>query len=444
MLVRYLVYLLWLSSASILMAQGAQQTTLQALLDKTDSVASLTSNGTPFHAEMKISGAKKEPQYEGSIIVDWASPTKYRLEVRSVNFHQVQIVDGEQIEEHSDGDFYPGWLHSFVTALLSPMFVKPLLLEPKASIGASRSSNGTTVKLCVDRNDSPGGIRNDMVWSGICVNGEGLLLHASNFGAWIDFSDQKKFAGKQVARSYSISTGSYEQINGKLNSLRELQPAELTGIRVLQTTPPGKRIGFAFISTKDEEARLESAKPFTWLSVREGKSEGFMIVKALTDTTGQVRETSKYNSDNAELEEAGRQAALGYKFKPMEVDGVPVEIEMPLVLHFTSTIADPIPVLKGADLLKQIKGCDAKLVPTSSISAKSTATRIAINESGKLITEDYGSMVDPGDPAVAVFLPRTVLPGSPHGLVFDCRFTPLTRNGVVTTYHGDLLVVYDK
>jgi hypothetical protein len=176
MLVRYLVYLLWLSSASILMAQGAQQTTLQALLDKTDSVASLTSNGTPFHAEMKISGAKKEPQYEGSIIVDWASPTKYRLEVRSVNFHQVQIVDGEQIEEHSDGDFYPGWLHSFVTALLSPMFVKPLLLEPKASIGASRSSNGTTVKLCVDRNDSPGGIRNDMVWSGICVNGEGLLL----------------------------------------------------------------------------------------------------------------------------------------------------------------------------------------------------------------------------------------------------------------------------
>jgi hypothetical protein len=78
-----------------------------------------------------------------------------------------------------------------------------------------------------------------------------------------------------------------------------------------------------------------------------------MIVDALTDVTGQVRETSKYNSDNPGLEEAGRQAAMGYKFKPLLIGGVPVQMEMPLVLHFTSKIADPLPVLKGTSLTGQ-------------------------------------------------------------------------------------------
>jgi hypothetical protein len=322
-------------------------------LDKTEAAVSLTTNGSPFHAEMKISGAKKEPQYESFVTVDWASPTRYRVEVRSARFHQVETVDGDQVQEQNEGDFYPGWLHSFVADLLDPLSIKPLLEDPKASIGISRSSNGATVKLCVDRNDNPGGIRDDMTWSGVCITNDGLLLNAHSFVSWMDFSDQENFAGKKIARSYSTSTGSDEEIIGKLSSLRALQTTEADAIRVTQATPTDKRIGFAFISTKAEEARLESVKPFDWPPVREGKTEGYMIVDALTDVTGQVRETSKYNSDNPGLEEAGRQAAMGYKFKPLLIGGVPVQMEMPLVLHFTSKIADPLPVLKGTSLTGQ-------------------------------------------------------------------------------------------
>jgi hypothetical protein len=54
--------------------------------------------------------------------------------------------------------------------------------------------------------------------------------------------------------------------------------------------------------------------------------------------------------------------ALRYKFKPLAVDGIAVQMEMPLVLHFVSKIADPLAMLKGQELLKQISGCDAKLV----------------------------------------------------------------------------------
>lgn len=428
----------------VLAGQTAQPTSLQAILDKTEATASLTAHGSPFHAEMKISGAKKEPQYEGSVTVDWASPTRYRVEVRSLKFHQLETVEGDQVQERNEGDFYPGWLHSFVTSLLDPLFVKPLLLAPKASIGGSRSSNGTAIKLCLDRNDSPGGIRDDMTWSGVCFTNDGLLLSSYNFVSRIEYSDQKGFAGKKIARTYSTSTGSYEEITGKLTSLRSLSTTEVDALRVTQATPTDKRIGFAFISTKDEEARLESAKPFDWPPVREGKTEGYMIVRALTDATGQVRETSKYNSDNPGLEEAGRLAALGYKFKPMLVNGVPVQMEMPLVLHFTSKTSDPLPDLRGADLLKQIKGCDAKLVSDFPIDAHVTPTTISVNEEGKLTGEGYGPKVDAGNPAVAIFLAPNATSGPPHGLIWDCRFAPLVRNGVVTYYHGALLVVQGK
>lgn len=439
-----LVLHLFLLSFTGLQGQTSQQNSLQAILDKTEASVSLTANGSPFHAEMKISGAKKEPRYDGSVIIDWASGTKYRVEVRSAKFHDVQVVDGNEVQEEKEGDFYPGWLHSFVTALLDPVFVKPLLVNPKASIGASRTSNGSTVKLCIDRNDSPGGIRDDMVWSGVCLTNDGLLLNAHDFVSWMDYSDHKAFNGKKVARSYSTTTGSYEAIAGIVTSLRPLEPNEANSIRVAKATAAGERIGFSFISTKAEEARLESAKPFNWPSVREGKTEGYMIVRALTDVTGQVRETSKYNSDNPGLEEAGRQAAMGYKFKPLLVDGVPVQMEMPLVLHFTSQVTDPLPVLRGVELLKQIKGCDAKLVSDLPIGAGVTPTHISVNEEGKLTGEGYGPKVEAGNPAVVIYLPANAGSGPPHGLIWDCRFMPLIRNGVVTYYHGDLLVAQTK
>ena len=440
MLRRRDAFALCLLPCSVLAGQTPQQNSVQAILDKTESSVSLTANGAPFHAEMKISGVKKDPQYEGAVTVDWVSRTKYRVETRGPKFHQVQTVDGDQLQEQTEGDFYPGWLHSFMTALLDPLSVKPLLVDSKASLGTSRSSNGHTIKLCIDRNDNPGGIRDDMTWSGVCITNDWLLLNAHTFVSWMDFSDHKEFAGKNVARSYSTFTGSYDQVIGKLTSLRPLQAAEVSAIQVTQATTKDKQIGFAFISTKAEEARLESARPFDWPPVREGKTEGYMIVRALTDVTGQVRETSKYNSDNPGLEAAGREAAKGYKFKPMLVDGVSVQMEMPLVLHFTSKIVDPLPVLTGAELFKQIKGCNAKLISNFRVDTDVTPTRISVDEEGKLTGEGYGPQVDAGNPTVVITLPS----GMPHGLVSDCRFVPLTRNGVVTYYHGDLLVVRSK
>jgi hypothetical protein len=114
----------------------------------------------------------------------------------------------------------------------------------------------------------------------------------------------------------------------------------------------------------------------------------------------------------------------------MEIDGAAVQMEMPLVLHFSSKLADPLPLLRGEELLRQISGCKAVLVTTTPPAADITATHISVNEAGKLTGEGYGPQVDAGLPAVLV-----------RGTPMSCRFAPLVRNGVVTYYHGDLLVM---
>jgi hypothetical protein len=101
-------------------------------------------------------------------------------------------------------------------------------------------------------------------------------------------------------------------------------------------------------------------------------------------------------------------------------------------------------VLKGAELLKQISGCSAKLVTDPRIDANTTPTHISVNEAGKLTGEGYGPKVDAGDPAVVITFPSSAIPGPPHALGLDCRFAPLTKNGVVTYYHGELLVVQSR
>ncbi len=161
-----------------------------------------------------------------------------------------------------------------------------------------------------------------------------------------------------------------------------------------------------------------------------------MIVYARTDRTGQVRESAKHNSDNPGLESFGIEQALRYRFKPLLVSGVPVQMEMPLVLHFTTKIADPLPFLTGEALLKQISGCDAKLVTSAPLGVRVTPTNISVNEQGKLTGEGYGPTVDPGSPAVLVTVKSNM------GLFFDCHFAPFLKNGVPWYYHGALLVAH--
>jgi hypothetical protein len=246
----------------------------------------------------------------------------------------------------------------------------------------------------------------------------------------IEFDDWKPFGKKKIARTYKTDVLDYQTIVAHLTTLDDLRDASDAMFAVTTPTPPEQQIRTAFVSTAKEESLQDNPPQIDWPTVHEGKTEGYMIVYARTDRAGQVRETARHNSDQPGLEDFGMQQALRYKFKPLVIDGVAMQMEMPLVLHFTSKTADPLPFLTGQALLAQISGCDAKLVSTLPPSA--TPTNISVNEDGKLTGEGYGPSVNPGSPAVLVKVRMAM------GL--ECKFAPLLRNGAPIYYHGALLV----
>jgi hypothetical protein len=434
--VRLIVFLSLLSWTLQLYAQFSNFPQVQGERVDADSAlsrglktSSLTEGGKPFHAVLMI-GTPGSP-YSGRVEVWWASAKKYKTIIASPAFSQTQIVNGAQVMETNSGDYYPRWLENFVDAIL----------EPIPMIGNFRGRGGAVMvgqrimNSCLRRDDRPGGITDQMTWGDICFTGsEPRLESALTMNYDIHFEDWKSFDKKQIARTYKTSVLDYKEIVAHLTTLEELRDATDELFAVTVPTPPEQQISTAFVSTLKEESLIENAPKIDWPTVREGKTDGYMIVYARTDRTGQVRETAKHNSDQPGLESFGMEQALRYKFKPLIVKEVAVQMEMPLVLHFTSKIADPLPILRGEELLKQISGCDARLVSTIPTTGNIQATSIAVNEQGKLTGEGYGPQVDAGLPAVLV-KPRSAM-------VIDCHFAPLVRNNVVTYYHGALLVAH--
>ncbi len=313
----------------------------------------LTGSGAPFHAVLDITEAQHDPAYEGRIELFWQSAASYRLVLTSRDFDQTLIVSGDQVSETDRGNFYPNWLHTFVTALTDPMPRRNDYLGRNGSVGI-----GTNVNSCVRHEERPGGITDQVTWSEICFSGsEPHLNFVIDFTYNMEFHDFQRFARQQIARTYVTGEGDHARLTGRLTTLNYWQP-DASLLAITSPTPPQDRLLTTLVSTAKEESMLESApKDVVWPPMREGKTEGYMIVQAITDRSGQVRETSKHNSDNPGLESFGREVALKYKFKPLIVDGAPQQMAMPLVLHFTTTLTNPLPELDDKTSRKLISAC---------------------------------------------------------------------------------------
>jgi hypothetical protein len=392
---------------------GAEET---GAIHKALKISSLTYEGKPFHAVLEIGKAGDE--YSGRVEAWWVDATKYRVTVSSPKFSQTKVVNGYRVYEKNDGDYYPRWLESFVLAVMNPV--------PMAE--GFRKAGPQVSNDCLKHEDKPGGITNELTFAMICTKeSDSRLDFAMSFPYFMDFKDAKEFDGKQIARTYETRVKDFQTIPARMTLLEELGKVDDALFAVQQPTPVGERIATSFVSTLKEESLVEKVPEIQWPDVREGKTDGYMIVYARTDRSGQVRETAKHNSDNAAVEKFGMEAALKYKFKPYVVDGVAQQMEMPLVLHFTSKISDPIPELDDAATRKQITGCSLPHEISDPASAgKQIVITFQVHEDGGLMT--LGS----SDKKI----PIPVLYQQFRG----CHFGQYKQNGKFTAYHANLTV----
>jgi hypothetical protein len=396
-------------------------------IDRALKSSSLTTEDSPFHAVLQISqpGDAGSP-YAGTIEVYWAGPSRYRVNVVSKTFNQTRIVNGTDVEERNMGDFYPAWLRNYELAILDPLPMAHDFVGRNAPVMLGQNIS----QSCVNRDDRTNGITDQTTWAQICFQGqEPRIKYAMDFTYFMEFGDYKSFGKKLVARSYTTYTDGNEKVIGQLKELEPLNSNDDNLFQVSNPTPVTQQIQTVFVSMAANQSLLENVPTIDWPPVHEGKTEGNMIVHVITDRTGQVREAYKHNSDNAGTEAFGTQQALKYKFKPLMVNGVAVQMETPLVLHFSTKIGDPIPVLTGGDIKKYAPGCGYNPVLPKGLLPSGTTfkIRVSVNERG----EDTGETF-PQDIPWSVVQRAHIDPRS-------CHFKPYLINGQPWYHHIDFV-----
>ncbi|QEE28726.1 hypothetical protein FTW19_12380 [Terriglobus albidus] len=426
----YFAYLLY--AYCTLMASGQTSATNtaadDALLDRMIAANVLTTPGAPpFHAILEItSESSSSTEHHGRIEVFWEDPTSYSLKLDTPEFGQTLIVSGDQVQESDSGDFYPGWVQNFVAALLDPMArAKDLRGHPNAY-----NDFPAAAAYCIKRDDRRNGITDDLTFAQVCYN-KSLgtnLSYTLDFTHYLGLENFRQFHEKSIAHTYHTSTRDDTKLQGVLTTLEDWKP-DRTLLTITNPTAPSGRILTSIVSTATEESLVQVApKDIHWPPVREGRLEGYLIVHAITDRTGQVREASPYNSDdNRELAPFDKQVAMQYKFKPFLVDGVPRQMEMPLVLHFTTTAGEPIPELNDAQTRKLITGCD---LPHEISDPPSAGQQIEIIFS--VNAEGHMGTVGSSDRKIPVL--------SLFRRFQSCKFGLYSQKGKVTQYHAHLSV----
>jgi hypothetical protein len=349
----------FIAAAPAQKAPVADTTAADALLDRTVAAHVLTTPGAqPFHAVLDIAVEKStDPNRHGRIELFWSAPGTYALNVESPSFSQKLIVHGDAVHESDQGDFYPAWLQAFVSALLDPLApTKGMHGHPNAS-----SDQPYFADFCIERDDRRSNVLDATADARICFSkAMGMQLNlVQDFTHSLFFKDFRPFHAKSIAYTYNVTTRDNTSLRGTLSTLEDWTPND-TQLAIGNPTPPADRILTTFVSTATEQSLLESRpKDVHWPELREGKLEGNMVIHAVTDRTGQVREASQFDSDNNSftLSSYGRDLALQYKFKPLMIDGVAQQMEMPLVLHFTTKIGTPIPEVDNAWLRANAKQC---------------------------------------------------------------------------------------
>jgi hypothetical protein len=379
---------------------------------------------------------EKHPEgiYKSSVEIYWASPKMYRLVVKSRDFSQTLIVNGARSEEIGTGDFYPGWLHQFVRALLDPApRAQDTLLRSGTVTMRGGQFMGRVIPPhgCAVHEDRPNGITDEITSAEICLEGpDRRLTNVQQFDYGVGFSDYQPFGKKEIARTYGVMLSTFPSdeyitfLKGRLATLERLRKLPMALFAVEHPTAPANRIFTTLVSTADAEALLEQPPPMDWPPVAHGTTEGYLMLHVITDKTGSVRSAWRKNADNSWLEPYAITQALKFRFKPLLVDGVPQQMEAPLVLHFKTAVDGSMPKFSGDSIVQVASGCqDSPLPPGLMPSGTAFSALVFVNEEGKLAGIDYTN-------TVPIDMQRAASKG-----LYSCRFQQISVGGSPVHYH---------
>jgi hypothetical protein len=295
----------------------------------------------PFHLKARVVEATnlENDSYKAEIEEHWLAPNKWRRVLKTSEFSQTLIVNGDKVSEQIIGDYYPHWLYVMVNAILDPG-------AALQGVDMSKSPDNPMIggtKFC-RRFAFRAGIPpvGNNVFSTFCFEGS-LLDSVGKPGYDAEYGTYKKFAEKQVGRKVREYIESGTELEATIYELSELGTTDESFFAIQE---PSAQLRRAVVAEETLRGLSLSSPGMQWPTIEGGKSSGVLSIYVCVDREGHVRETYPLNSDHPVMSDSARKQVMNWRFKPASNGGVPVQVESILTFAYETRIEPLAPSSK--------------------------------------------------------------------------------------------------
>jgi hypothetical protein len=261
----------------------------------------------------------------------WLNPITYRTVIHSPSFTQMRIVNGNVIEEHNTGDFYPRWLQNFNDALLNPIPKAPALRKIPGTVPV-----GAQAHACISNPGRTSAAADQFSAAQVCFQDSDPKLAGgidSTRSVW--FGDFAPFGQQQIPRTLVNSLPENLLVRGKVTLLEPLRQSHYALLKAHEFTPGEKQLRTTEVSKEFAESLLEYA-PGRY-SAAGSDNQATLYVR--TDRTGRVREAYRDSSGSLVCQDAAIVDAMQLRFKPLLVHGVAQQMETSVQVSVPKTLS---------------------------------------------------------------------------------------------------------
>jgi hypothetical protein len=296
--------------------------------------STLNQEGTkPFHLKATIAPSferDKDSGRTGEVEIWWASPKKWKREIRSSEFQQVEVINGDLDWQHNGGDFFPEWLRKVSLELVNPIPHLDEILVLVKQAESRQMFHQINVSWVVQSGtpETPNIQRGSM---GLDEKGE-TLLFASGSGWGGEFKQYETFHNRSVPRV--VTSGGTPQVTAKIATLEDFDaPAGF-----FDPAGPGdsESLHTEVIDEATFRKNLLPMEAISWPPLKDGVLQGNVTAWLVVDCAGKVREVSSIVSENSAIDAAGRDAILRMRFQPFIANGIPVQVLAQLTVPFNT------------------------------------------------------------------------------------------------------------
>lgn len=325
----------------------------------------ITPGARPFHVTMHIHDAMN-PALQADIEEFWTSPTLWKRIVTAPGLKQITTVNATGTHVENTGDYFPLWLHGFVSALFEPVPKVNQWNTPGAQLEQKIFPSGARSPRCLIGRVRPHADEPPAANASICFSRDGFLASIQVPEYDMGFSGFADYRGKQIARLYISQPGIADNyLVGKIMTLEDSYKKPdffntASGISAPNT------LASLNISQPQIERMAEGPVHIVWPPVSEGNTEGTVTVFVSVDNTGRVREANVVRSDNSEIILAVGNQLRAMRWIPATSEGHPIQVEGLLQLPFSTKISSDVktvainttpetPKITGGGILHQQK-----------------------------------------------------------------------------------------